>query len=255
MNKLVLTAHEGPVTTLTLNRPARHNSLTPEFLSSIYRSVSNLPASTRVMVLQAKGRSFSTGGDLTGFQEYRHDLPRYAAQIVGRLNEVILAMIDLEIPVVTAVHGMVTGGSLGLILASDIVLVTPEASFTPYYPVVGFSPDGGWAAWLATIIGQRRAAESLFCNRTITAADAVAWGLATRLVNRQDLAAAVQETAGMISSMRSGSIKHSKQLLAANRHFIAEVLEQERQHFVQQIGTVEAEQGLEVFLARSKVSA
>ena len=254
MNNLVLTDQDGPVTTMTLNHAARHNSLTPEFLSVIHQKLTNLPAQTRVMVLQANGRSFSTGGDLKSFQEHGHDLPSYAEQIVGRLHEVILAMLDLDIPVITAVHGIVTGGSLGLILASDIVLVTLEASFTPYYPVVGFSPDGGWSAWLATIIGQRRTAASLFYNRTITAEDAVAWGLASRLVEGQDLAATALETARRICSMKSGSIKHSKQLLGANRHFVAELLEKERRHFVQQIGTVEAQQGLAAFLARLQVS-
>jgi 2-(1,2-epoxy-1,2-dihydrophenyl)acetyl-CoA isomerase len=253
LNDLVLAAHDGPLTTITLNRAQRHNSLTPEFLAAIRDAFQALPHSTRVVVLQANGRSFSTGGDLQGFYDHLDDLQHYAQQIVGRLNELILAMVDLDLPVVTAVQGIVTGGSLGLILASDIVLAAPAANFTPYYPVVGFSPDGGWSAWLATIIGPRRAAESLLCNRPISANEAVGWGLATRLVEADRLAEEARETARAIASLKQGSIRSTKQLLGANREYIADLLNQEKRHFVQQIGTEEAKQGIVDFLANSGV--
>ena len=106
----------------------------------------------------------------------------YAQEVVGLLNEVILALIDLPVPVVACVHGPVTGGSLGLVLAADLILVAPEASFTPYYSVIGPSPDGGWTAMLPAVIGEKRAAAVLMLNETISAEQAVAWGMAQRIV-------------------------------------------------------------------------
>ena len=251
MNDQVLTAHDGPVTTITLNRAKRHNSLTPQFLAALLKTLAEVPQTTRALVLRANGRSFSTGGDMRGFYENLDDLERYAQQIVGLLNQVLLAMVDLDVPLVTAVQGIVTGGSVGFILASDIVLVAPEVSFTPYYSVVGFSPDGGWSAWLAAMIGERRAAESLLCNRSITAEEAVAWGLATRLVDKAHIQAEARQIADLIGTMKAGSIRHTRQLLGANRSFIADLLDQERQHFVAQIVTAEARQGIMEFVAGS----
>ncbi|HCR80727.1 MAG TPA: enoyl-CoA hydratase/isomerase family protein, partial [Alcanivorax sp.] len=97
--------------------------------------------------LDAEGRSFSTGGDVGGFYDTpraeRHD---YASRVVGTLNAVILDLLSLPLPTVAAVHGMVTGGSVGLVLACDIVVAGPRASFAPWYTRVGYSPDGGWTA-------------------------------------------------------------------------------------------------------------
>jgi len=255
LNELVLLAYGGPLGIVTLNHAQRHNSLTPPFLQALLHSLAEVPETARALLLQANGRSFSTGGDVKGFYEHLDDLAEYADELVGLLNQVILAMLDYPIPIVTAVHGIVTGGSLGLVLASDVVLVTPDASFTPYYNVVGFSPDGGWASWLPTIIGPRRTAESLLYNRTISAREAVDWGLATRLVDVAQIQAEARETANRIASMKSGSTWHTRQLLNGNRSFIAHGLEREKRHFVQQITTPEARQGILDFMANARVNS
>jgi 2-(1,2-epoxy-1,2-dihydrophenyl)acetyl-CoA isomerase len=252
VNDLVLSSHNGSLGIITLNNPRRHNSLTPPFLQALLHSLAAVPETSRALLLQANGRSFSTGGDVKGFYDHLDDLADYANELVSLLNQVILAMLDYPIPIVTAVHGILSGGSLGLVLASDIVLVTPEASFTPYYNVVGFSPDGGWASWLPTIIGPRRTAESLLCNRTISARDAVDWGMAVRLVDATQIQAAAKETANRIASMKPGSIGHTRQMLNANRSLIAHGLEREKRHFVQQVTTPEARQGILDFVANSR---
>ncbi|MBE2223400.1 MAG: enoyl-CoA hydratase/isomerase family protein [Anaerolineae bacterium] len=229
------------VAVLTLNRPERHNSLVPELLEELLAALTAVATnpSIRAIVLQANGRSFSTGGDALGFVQHEHELETYSRRIVGLLNQVILALIDLPVPVITAVHGIVTGGSIGLVAASDIVLVTPEASFTPYYSVVGPSPDGGWTALMPHLIGSQRTAAAIYANRTITADEAVAWGLASRLVSAAEIRTEALALGQNIASMKPGSIRHSKQLLGQHRQQIAAQLAEELAHFVQQIVTEE----------------
>jgi 2-(1,2-epoxy-1,2-dihydrophenyl)acetyl-CoA isomerase len=258
MSPLVLVERVGPIATLTLNRPERHNSLVPELLEALLAALSGLAADPelRAVVLQANGRSFSTGGDLRGFFERAGDLGAYAETIVGNLNRVILALLALPVPVVAAVQGTVTGGSLGLVLASDIVLVDPAASFTPYYGVVGFSPDGGWTALLPAVIGPKRAAEALLSNRTILAEEAVMWGLANRAVARERLRREAQRVAGEIARLVPGSVRRTKSLLAAtllSQGLAAaeEGLEREYLHFREQVTTREARSGVAAFLERS----
>lgn len=250
MNELVLTDVAGPVGSLTLNRPERHNSLVPELLRGILAALDALAAepALRAIVLRANGRSFSTGGDVRAFAEHQADLAAYAGEVVGLLNRVMLACIEFPLPVVAAVHGQVTGGALGLVLASDLVLVAPEASFRPYYTAVGFSPDGGWTALLPAVVGLRRAAEIQLLNRAISAGEAVAWGLANRLVPAERLQAEAAAVAAAIAGQAPGSVRSTKRLLWEGQPHLAERLEAERRRFVQQIGTAEAARGMAAFL-------
>ncbi|MCB9420297.1 MAG: enoyl-CoA hydratase/isomerase family protein [Ardenticatenaceae bacterium] len=255
MSRTVLQEAIGPVAVVTLNRPERHNSLIPDFLREILAAITAVSTSPtmRALVLQANGRSFSTGGDALGFVQHADDIETYAREIVGLLNQVILALIDLPVPVVTAVHGIVTGGALGFILGSDIVLVAPEASFTPYYSVVGPSPDGGWAGLLPLLIGPRRTAEVLYLNRTIDAETAVTWGIANRIVPADLIRAESLAIANDIAAKKPGSIRHTKRLLTRHRDELAARLDAELDHFVDQMVNGEGLAGFEEFLTELQV--
>jgi len=250
MGALVLKDRDGQVGLLTLNRSQRHNSLVPELLTELLAELEDFRDEDQIqaVVLQANGRSFSTGGDLQGFYDHQDAIETYASEVVGLLNQAILTMIDLPFPVVTAVHGIVTGGSLGLVLASDIVLVTPEASFTPYYSMVGFSPDGGWTAWLPQIIGAKRTAQILMENATISAQEAVSWGLANRVFPREDIRTQALNIAQDIAAKQPGSICQTKRLLRPAN--LAERLEAERRHFIEQIKTQETQKSMIAFLKK-----
>ncbi|WP_423836708.1 enoyl-CoA hydratase-related protein [Stutzerimonas stutzeri] len=83
--------------------------------------------------MDAAGTSFFTGGDVAGLYDTpRADRHTYASTVAGTLNKVIGQLLELPVPTITAVHGMVTGGSIGLVLASDIVVAGPKASFAPW---------------------------------------------------------------------------------------------------------------------------
>jgi len=252
MNELVQLEQVGSISILTLNRPERHNSLIPEFLEALLARIDDAQARPvlRAVVLQANGRSFSTGGDVVGFYEHLDTIESYARQIVGLLNQAILSLLNLPVPVIAAVHGIVTGGSLGLVLASDIVLVAPEASFTPYYSVVGFSPDGGWTAMLPAIIGWKRTAAILQLNKRISAEQAQAWGLADSVVDGSQIRQEALTKAQDLAAKKRGSIQHTKRLLMDGQGDLAGRLELERMHFVQQILTPEAKKGMAAFLNR-----
>jgi 2-(1,2-epoxy-1,2-dihydrophenyl)acetyl-CoA isomerase len=252
MANLVLLETHNHIATLTLNRPERHNSLVPELLCEMLTALASLRGQMdlRAVILQANGRSFSTGGDVQAFYDRRNQSEAYAREIVGSLNQVIVAMVELPAPIVAAVHGIVTGGSIGLVLASDMALVAPEASFTPYYCVVGFSPDGGWTAMLPEVIGRKRAAEVLMLNKTISAEQAVAWGIAQRVVPSTEMRDQARTVADAIAQKKAASIQRTKRLLWSDVDTLTARLDAERQSFVQQIITAEAQQGMENFMQR-----
>ena len=249
---MVLTSVREGIARITINRPERHNSLVPPLLDALIAAIDEAEARSdvRAMVLDANGVSFSTGGDLRGFLENASRLEAYAADIVGRLNQAITRLIESEYPVAVAVDGQVTGGSLGLVLAGDIVLVTERASFTPWYSVVGFSPDGGWTALLPDLIGRSRTAAILAANLTISAEQAMEWGMASHFASSATLHDSITEICDQVRAGNLNSLTVSKRLLVP--HDFAKRLEAERRAFIERIKSPDALAGIRAFLERSR---
>jgi len=246
---MVRVASDGAVGTVTLARPERHNSLVPELLEEFleaFRSLDDHPA-VRCIVLAAEGTAFSTGGDIRGIRE-APDRSAYAARLVGLLNEVILEISFAATPVVAAVHGMVTGGSLGFLVASDVVVLASHATIRPWYATVGFAPDGGWTALLPSLIGRQRAAEILLADSTITADQAVAWGLAGRVAPAADVPGVCREIAVRIASGKPAAAAAARRLLRGPRATMASALEEERLAFLDAVVGEEATAGMDAFL-------
>ncbi|MFC4260829.1 enoyl-CoA hydratase/isomerase family protein [Marinobacter lacisalsi] len=249
----VIYRQEGDVARLTLNRPERHNALVPELLDDLKEALTQCrreqPAA---LLIDAAGKSFSTGGDVAGFYNTpRHEREAYASRVVGTLNEVILQLLTLPVPTLTAVHGMVTGGSLGLVLASDIVVASPRASFAPWYTVVGYSPDGGWTALMPDRIGRARALDVQLTNRTISQRDALDWGLAQYDAPAGEELARALSIANGLTKKQPGSVVRTLRLNRPDVDRVAATLERERQQFLEQIVTDEADLGMATFLGRT----
>ncbi|MFW6448415.1 MAG: enoyl-CoA hydratase/isomerase family protein [Halobacteriota archaeon] len=237
----------GPVEVLTIDRAERHNSLVPTVLSQLDDAARSAfdREDCRAVVLESAGPSFSTGGDVRAIYEHRDDAA-YANRLVGGLNDVIVTFLRAPVPVVVSVDGQVTGGSLGLLLGGDVVYLDPSATITPYYATVGFSPDGGWTAILPELIGRRRTAEILATDRAIQPDEAVAWGLASAVVEDPD--ARARSVAADIATGAPGAISTAMALLEPDPATTAARLERERRRFVEQVQTEEALAGMEAFL-------
>ena len=116
MANLILSEVKDDIGIITLNRPDRYNSLVPDLLVEFIQCFSLLEndPSAKVIIFKANGPVFSTGGDLQGFKDHFIDIEAYSQKLVGLLNQSILAILKSKLPVVCEVHGMVTGGSLGM---------------------------------------------------------------------------------------------------------------------------------------------
>ena len=249
---LVRVVHAGAVATLTLARPAMRNALVPDLLLDLCVALEETArrGETRAVILAAEGEAFSIGGDMRRFaREMQGDaLETYSAELVGLLNQAIVSLLKLPQPVVAAVHGLVTGGSIGLVLACDVVVAADDAAFKAHYASAGFTPDGGWTALMPALVGRRRAADCVLLNRTVRAAEALAWGMVTQLVPRAQVAAAAGEAARRIAAAPVTTMREGKRLLAGDLEAIERALEAERQRFVATIGAAEAREGVARFL-------
>lgn len=235
---------------IRLNRPARHNALVPGLLQELLDALNDERCrNTTAVILAAEGQSFSTGGDLLGFWQHRDDIADYSQRLVGLLNQVVLALYTHPVPVACAVQGQVTGGSLGLLLAADRVIMHRQVTITPWYAAVGFSPDGGWTAMLPDVIGREQSGNWLLSNATFAADQCLAIGLAHELVTTDVMSAALAWSDN-IAGMSAASIGSTRSLLRGDAAEIRRRLDAERAAFVQQVQTPEAIAGIARFLGK-----
>lgn len=247
-DRLVTLDVAGSSTVIRLNRAARHNALVPEFLVELLDAINDERCQqSRVLILAAEGQSFSTGGDLLGFWQHRDDIVEYAQHLVGLLNQVIIALYTHRSPIACAVQGQVTGGSLGLLLVADHVVMQRDVQITPWYAEVGFSPDGGWTAMLPQVIGRQRTSRWICCNESLSAEDCLELGIAHELVAADTLAAA-NAWSDRIAQLKDKSVASTRRLLNADTARLSQDLEAERVAFVEQIQTPDALDGIARFL-------
>lgn len=251
-DRLVTLRFQGNIALVSLNRPERHNALTPELLSRLLQVLEHQGCQAApVVILRAEGQSFSTGGDLSGFQNHRADIGTYARDLVGLLNQVILTMYTHPAAIVCAVHGQVTGGSLGLLLASNHIIMQRGITITPYYSIVGFSPDGGWTALLPDIIGRKQTQNWLVSNARHDADTCYTLGLAQEVVE-EDCEASALAWARLVAGHKAGSVARTPKLLNINTDTMHQRLETERDNFVEQVQTQRALDGIDQFLRRKE---
>jgi 2-(1,2-epoxy-1,2-dihydrophenyl)acetyl-CoA isomerase len=249
---LVTFKRQQDIAIVSLNRPARHNALVPELLAELLQALEERACQdASVLILRAEGSSFSTGGDLAGFHAQRDTIGAYAQRLVGQLNQVILAIYAHPAAIVCAVQGQVTGGSLGLLLASDHVIMRRGASITPWYSVVGFSPDGGWTAMLPDIIGRQKAMHWLASNTSNDADTCLGLGLVHDIVE-DDCDQPALDWAIRVAEKNQDSIRRTRKLLNMNIEELRRRLEAERVNFVQQVQTRQALDGIDNFLRRNQ---
>src|SRR6202045_540304 len=201
---------------LRLNRPKASNGLNVEMLKALHEAILRCHADTsaRVVLLSGEGRNFCAGGDIRTFESKGSDLPQYLREATAWLQLATAALIQLRVPVVTAVQGFAAGGGgLGLVCASDIVVAAESAKFFSGAVRVGMAPDGGSSVTLTQLVGLRHALRILLTNPTLTAAEARDIGLITEVVDDDELRRRAVEVATALASSPTLAVSATKRLV------------------------------------------
>jgi methylglutaconyl-CoA hydratase len=228
--KTIMVAERDSIRTITLNRPERRNAMTPEMQMELIAALEDAAASNcRVLVLIGAGEAFCSGLDLSALQamqdksaaEYRADAERIA--------RLFLALYELPIPTIAAVHGAAIAGGTGLAMICDFTLATPAAKFGFTESRIGFVP-ALVSAFLALQIGDKRSRDLLLTGRFFDAEEAYLMGLVSEIVPQKELAQQVHTLADVLIANSPQSLKATKRLMAAQNKAwldaaIAEALE------------------------------
>jgi 2-(1,2-epoxy-1,2-dihydrophenyl)acetyl-CoA isomerase len=200
---------------LTLNRPEAANALNPEVIHAFRDAAESLDERDAVgaVLFTGAGKHFSVGGDLRFMHDAGDDVADAVYGLASTMHAGILALAELDAPVISVVRGAAAGGGMSLAIAADLVLAAESAHFTVAYTAIGFSTDGG-ASWnLPRIVGQRKAMELALLNERLSAAKAAELGLVTRVIADDALDAEADALAKRLAAGPIGAHGAIKRLL------------------------------------------
>jgi enoyl-CoA hydratase/carnithine racemase len=209
----------GELATVTLNRPERRNAQTPALWRALAEIGRSLPGTVRVVVLRAEGESFSAGLDRAMLSPAgipgEVTVPEMAGLEPGRLDELIAEFQSAftwwgrtDLISVAAVAGHAVGAGFQLALACDLRVLASDARFAMRETSLGLVPDLTGTKRLVDAVGYARALEICVTGRWVEAREAVDIGLATLVVSRPELDAAVVDlTAGLLAPPRDAVIE------------------------------------------------
>src|SRR3954462_13972355 len=185
---------EGPIATITLNRPAAFNSVNLSIAKKLERLGAEVEGNDaiRVLVIEGEGRAFSAGGDLQtiGTAAASDTIAPVVGELLKHYHAFIETVRRMPKIVLSSVHGSAAGAGLSLAFVADLCIAAEDARFTPAYAKIGVSPDGGGTAGLGASVGARRALQIFLAEDSFSAAQVHDWGVVVKVVPAADLKAA-----------------------------------------------------------------
>jgi 2-(1,2-epoxy-1,2-dihydrophenyl)acetyl-CoA isomerase len=231
----VLKQQDGPVVTLSLNRPQALNSFNGALHDALLRELkaAATDSSVRCLVLTGSGRGFCAGQDLTD-PAIAPDLTPGATQknignlIDGRYKPLAMLLADYPVPVLASVNGVAAGAGANLALTCDIVIAARSASFIQAFSKIGLIPDVGGTWLLPRLVGRANALALAMLGDKLPAEDAQRIGLIWRCVDDAALATETQALAARLAAMPSRALAETRRAMARADHMsLSEALSME----------------------------
>jgi 2-(1,2-epoxy-1,2-dihydrophenyl)acetyl-CoA isomerase len=215
---------DGPVATLTLNRPNARNAWDEEMVALMLDHLDALPQhpDVRVIVLTGAGSAFCAGGDLRAMQDrsgmFAGDPVELRTRYTRGLQAITRRLDHLELPIIAAINGHAIGAGLDLALMCDIRVASEAATFGSTFAAVGLIPGDGGAYLLTRAVGFSRAVELVLTARVFKADEAQRIGVAHHLVPAADVLSHAHTIAGHIASLPAPAIRMAKVALYRAYH-------------------------------------
>ena len=179
---------DGPLVTITLNRPERLNAMPPQMANEIGQVFYDL-GDARAVLITGEGKGFCSGADLSargegsalGSKGGSHEA------LSNHYNPAIMQLMRAPVPVICAVNGPAAGVGCSLALAADFTIAAKSAYFLQAFVNIGLVPDGGSTWLLARAIGRARATRMMMLGEKISGEQAEEWGLIYKCVEDAEL--------------------------------------------------------------------
>lgn len=248
-------AIEDGIARVVLDNPERGNPIDGTFCREIKALATDLSErpDVRCVLISARGRMFSVGGDIKTFTKDRAALPEIIKTWTADLHSAMVRLMRMRAPVVAQVEGNVAGGAVSFVAAADIVVAAETARFTAAFPAIGFSADSGSTVTLSQRMGFSRAKRFLLLSETISGREAVEAGLVDILAEEgkvADEAEAVAKRFAAGATIALGGIKQT--MLRARNQPLESQMEDEAQTLAAVSRSDDSWEGLQAFVEKRK---
>ena len=230
MSLFLQSSRDGGVLTLTMNQPETRNALTGN--TAVQELVDACEAITFdtticVVILTGAGPVFSSGGNVKDMRRFFED--DIAPELIREeyrngIQRLPRALYNLDVPVIAAINGAAVGAGLDLTCMCDIRIASDTATFAESFVKVGIVPGDGGAWLLPRVVGMSKASEMAFTGEALTAAEALACGLVSRVVAPEALLAEAHKLAAKIAANPGGVLRMTKRLLREGQRSTLESL-------------------------------
>lgn len=246
-----LTISDGPVTTVTLNRPEVRNAFNEELIADLTAwAKSVVPGSTRVAVLEGAGKVFSAGADVNWMAKmanYSHDENVADAE---RAAAMFNALDRLPVPLIGRIHGAALGGGSGLAAVCDVVVCADDTQFGFTEVVLGILP-AMISPYVVRKIGIGSARELCLSGTRFSAARAKEIGLVSDVVPAAELGEAIRRHVNLFLKAAPSAVARAKALLRQVHGRLPEdVMAMTTSAIADQRVSPEGQEGLKAFLEK-----
>lgn len=255
MHDPVLTQQYESILEISLNRPEAYNALNLDMMKLLGEALSYAAADSSIkgVLITGKGKAFCSGGDLKWISEQMDGAGPVLYHLAPQFHLAITEIRRMEKPVIAAINGIAAGGGFSLALACDFRVMAESAILRQAYTSSGLSIDGGGSFALPRLVGLARAMEIMAFDNPISSAQALQWGLATKVVSDGEL---IPETISMLDQLIHGAL-HSfgwskKLMLASFNHTLETQLELEREGISDCAAHPDGQEGIRAFVEKRR---
>jgi 2-(1,2-epoxy-1,2-dihydrophenyl)acetyl-CoA isomerase len=243
----------GNIARITLNRPDAANSLNDVMARELSVAAVRChgDAEIKAVILTGAGKFFSAGGDLKAMAGHPGGAGQYVEELADNVHRAITTFARMDAPLIIAVNGIAAGGGFSLAMTGDLVIACSSASFTMAYTKAGLSPDGGSSFYLPRLVGVRKTQELMFTNRTLSAQEALEWGLVNYVVPDSSLNDKVNELADrFVSGAKKSNAIVKRLLLSTFGNGLEEQMKIEARFIAECAESRDGKEGLDAFLGK-----
>lgn len=248
MSEVTSELNDG-VLTITISRPDKKNALTNAMYGALADALerADAEAAIRVVVFQADGEIFSAGNDLGEFTAQSEN----QGPAVRHVERFLRNLVSASKPLMAAVQGKAVGVGTTMLLHCDLVLLADDAQLIAPFINLALVPEASSSLLMPARIGHVRAFEMFALGDPVVASDALAWGLANRVVARDQLRAETRKLALRLAEKPAGALALAKGLMR-NTEQVLEQMERESKIFSAQLRSAEAKEAFRAFAEKRK---
>jgi 2-(1,2-epoxy-1,2-dihydrophenyl)acetyl-CoA isomerase len=214
----VLYEKDNGVATVSLNRPEKLNAFDATMHEELYSALDDASSNeeVRCLVLRGEGRGFSAGADLAEVVRSADGDPDLGEDLRNTYSRLVNRMVEIDKPIVAALHGPVYGAGVGIALACDLRIAAHSAKFSVAFIKIGLIPDAGVTFFLPRIVGLGRAMQMSMLGDTVDADEARSIGLVNEVVSDEGLDGETRKLAGHLAAMPTAALGRIKYALYAS---------------------------------------